>query len=653
MALSACQPQSAPTTVLVTKGPAIEISTLPPSQLQPSAPPAAAPQPTATAAPKTLTICMPTEPDTLYLYGAASSRESALARAAVLDALQDGPVDHRSYDYQPVILEKLPSVKDGDATVTAATVRDGETIVDSAGSLTTLSRGLKYFDPSGVEQTYDGAAGSVQALQLTVTFKLRSDLKWQDGQPLTTDDVLFAWELIKSPDNLASNHFFANRVFDPVAVDAQTVRWMYLPGFKDTLYYTRFPVPYPRHVYGRLTAAQLAADESANRRPLSFGPFKLEEWAAGDRITLSKNENYFRAAEGLPRLDRVTIRFVSDADKLIADLVAGNCNVAVGTKEGAQDSIFEGRVDKLLQAEAQGVLAAQFVPSPTFEHLDFNISPAPGYGGLVGKQRLFEDANVRRAFAYCIDRQALVDRLLYGRAEVPAVYVPPESPYYDSTGLTVYGFDPDRGRKLLKAAGWEDSNGDGVLDKEGRALSLSYYYGPVGNALRQSVAQMIQTQLKGNCGIEITPKELSRSDLFGGFPDGSLFGRQYDLGQFAWVADGEGTCALYTAREWTGLGDGQADRYGVATGYPEGGNDVGYLNPAFDEACLQGIGSLDPVEKKSLHHQAMVIFSQDVPSLILFSRLKIGAATPNVSGFVMDVTQDSDLWNIESFEVVR
>ena len=84
---------------------------------------------------------MPYEPDTLYEYG-KSGRDGLLAQAAVLEALRDGPIDHRNFDYQPILLEKLPSLKDGDAAIAAVTVRDGEDLVDSSGGLVSWRRML-------------------------------------------------------------------------------------------------------------------------------------------------------------------------------------------------------------------------------------------------------------------------------------------------------------------------------------------------------------------------------------------------------------------------------------------------------------------------------------------------------------------------------
>jgi ABC-type transport system substrate-binding protein len=113
----------------------------------------------------------------------------------------------------------------------------------------------------------------------------------------------------------------------------------------------------------------------------------------------------------------------------------------------------------------------------------------------------------------------------------------------------------------------------------------------------------------------------------------------------------EPSCGLYTRNEWTGLGDGQPDPYGLV-GYPGGGNNIGYINPTFDELCLRAVDSLDPGEKKGGHQQAMRLFSQEVPSIILFFRPKIALIRPIVVGFGLDSTQPSALWNAETLDII-
>ncbi|HLF02456.1 MAG TPA: peptide ABC transporter substrate-binding protein, partial [Anaerolineales bacterium] len=605
----------------------------------------AAPVVTPTIKPtKTLDVCLPTEPQSLYEYS-GGEREAIWARKVVLEGLRDGPIDHRNFEYQPVILDKLPSLKDGDAVILSAQVREGEIIVDASGNLTTLGKDVHYFDATGSEQVHTRGAATV--MQMSVQFRLRDGLKWEDGAPLTADDLLFGWQIAKDPANTVSDHYLANRALDPAAIDSRTLQLTFLPGFKDPLYYTRLPLPFPRHLYGQLAPAQLAADVNVTRRPLSYGPFVMQEWAAGSHITLAKNPNYFRAAEGLPHLDQISFRFTPDTAQMIEWVRNGVCDVGLSS----QDTFFSAQLELLGQASTQGVFTVQHVSSTTYEHLDFNISPVDGYGGLANS-RMFEDVRVRQAFAYCLNRKELIDVLLRGRGDVPSAYVPAAHPYFDPIGLDRYPFDAAKGKALLQEAGWIDSNGDGVLDRRGRKLSLDYAFGPTGNTLRETIAALASAQFKENCGIEAKPRAQSRADFFGDFPDGVLFGRQYDLAQFSWVGgETEPSCGLYTRGEWTGLGDGQPDKYGLA-GYPGGGNNVGYINPTFDELCRRALDALDPVEKRSFHQQAMKLFAQETPSVILFFRPRLALVRPNVLGFLLDSTQDSGLWNVEMIDVI-
>ena len=592
---------------------------------------------------KTLTICLSAEPQSLYAYS-VGDRDSAWARDIVLETLRDGPLDHRNFDYQPVLLEKLPSLKDGDAVMQPVQVAEGSALIDVSGNITALAPTVRYFDAQGIEQVYSGG-GSAEVMQLSVTFKLKAGVLWEDGTPLTADDVLFSWQVAKDPATTAADRYLSNRANDPLVIDSQTLTLTFLPGFKDPLYYTRLPIPLPRHLYSNLTPAQMAASDLVNRRPISFGPFILNDWAPGDHLTVVKNPSYYRRGEGLPRIDQINFQFVPDPQQMVAGMNSGFCQVGLAP----QDTFFATQNEAIAQATQQGQFSVQSVPSTAFEHLDFNLSPAAGYRGVAGTG-LFQDVRIRAAFAYCIDRQELIDTLMAGRGDLSGAYVPDTHPYYNAKAVTLIPFNPTQGKALFKEAGWQDTNGDGLLDKKGR-LSLDYVFGPTDNVLRRGIAIALQTQLKDNCGVEILPRELGRSDLFGDFPDGVLFGRQFDLGQFSWVGGQvDPSCGLYTRNEWTGLGDGQPDQYGQ-WGYPGGGNDVGYLNPAFDDLCLRALASLDPEEKKALHQQALKLFADDVPSIILFFKPKLALVRSTVSGFGLDTTQDSVLWNVEQIDV--
>ncbi len=164
--LSACAPQASGT---------------PLSSETPTQPPAPLPSPT--PAPRSLTVCLGDEPTSLYPYGSLSS-----SARSVLSAIYDGPMNVRNYEYEPVILEKIPNIEDGDAQVATVSVKAGDQVVDSTGAVVTLNTGIRVRPKDCRNDScaiaYDGSS-SVQMDQMVVTFILLKGLLWSDGEPLT------------------------------------------------------------------------------------------------------------------------------------------------------------------------------------------------------------------------------------------------------------------------------------------------------------------------------------------------------------------------------------------------------------------------------------------------------------------------------------
>ena len=150
---------------------------------------------TPTPSPRTLTVCLGQEPNTLYPYGNLNA-----AAQSLLAAIDDGPVDRIGYTYKPAILQKLPSVVNGDATISQITVNNGSEVVDANGNLTALNIGTSV-RPSGCRSSgcainYSGSA--LQMDQMSVTFHLRPDLTWSDGTPLTADDLVYGYQIVSN-----------------------------------------------------------------------------------------------------------------------------------------------------------------------------------------------------------------------------------------------------------------------------------------------------------------------------------------------------------------------------------------------------------------------------------------------------------------------
>jgi len=597
------------------------------------------PAPTATPEPPdTLVMCVQEEPQTLYAYGGSSR-----SMWSVLEAIYDGPIDTRGYQLEPVILEKLPSLADGDAAIITKTVQDGDAVVDVNGNLVALKAGVTVL-PAGCSQpdcavTWDGAAELVME-QLSVRFKLLPGLKWSDGQPLTAADSVFSYSLAADPATPVSKNL-TDRTFSYTAVDEQTVEWVGMPGYYEQNYGLYFFLPLPEHVLGSFAAKDLINEPAAARSPLGWGPYAIQEWIAGDHITLRKNEHYFRASEGLPKFETLVYRFVSDtADGNMNALLAGECDVV------DQNAQFLEMVPGLLEREKVNRLKIYVAQGPEWEHLDFGIRPASyddGYDPAAGdRPDLFGDARTRQAFAYCIDRAAINNNLLYGRSIVQNAYVPPAHPQY-TPDLPGYAYNPTEGTRLLDEVGWKDTDNNadtprvasGVVGvPDGTLLSVTYL--TTEASLRQQASQAAAASLRG-CGIGVQVQTANPGELFGPGPDGLVFGRKFDLVQFSWDTGSRPNCQLYASSQTPDVENQWI-----------GANVTGYASTEFDAACASAkwARSDDP----TISRAAQEIFARDLPVIPLYAHLKIAIARPDLCGFALDSTARSIFWNVESFE---
>lgn len=622
LTLSACQ--QTPTSV-----PTLVPTFAPPGDTPTATAPAEPDQPTAVPTPaapaKELVICQNEEPLTLYRYA-----EGGQARADIFEALYDGPIDQLGYQPIPVILNELPTLANGGLVVRAASVKAGDRVVDAATlQVVTLADGVTLARADGSTQVYTGTE-AVDVVQVAATFTLRADVRWSDGEPVTADDSVFSYQLAQL-DTTASTRFVTARTAGYDAVDTLTVRWVGLPGWRDLDYAQRFFAPMPRHAYGTADPAGLATQADASTAPLGWGPFKVVEWRRGDRLILDRNPNYFRANEGLPHIDRVVFRFGLSADQALAEMQAGLCHI-VGESQS-----LTSLMPQLREAGSSGALQVRTVATNTFEHLDFGMASAEDYRRPAGED-LFVESEVRQAIAYCIDRETLVSRLQNGAGEVAQTYVPSAHPYFAGQQLSRYDFNPERGQDLLTAAGWA-LGADGLRARNGISLSMTLTTGPESSPFRQQLVQLIVEQLRQYCGIKVEPAWQTQESLYAPWPTGPLFGRRFDLGAFPWRAGEQPPCELYLSRA---VPDAQN---------PAGTNNIGYRSSAFDEACDSARSSFDPTVQRQEHALAQTIFSQELPSLPLFFRFRLGVARAEVKGYQLDPSDPAAVWNIESLDL--
>jgi peptide/nickel transport system substrate-binding protein len=591
--------------------------------------------PTSTAKPaKHLNICMGLEPTSLYLYSG-----SGLAMHTVLETVYDGPIDSVNFTYQPILLEKVPSFENGGVVLQSVTVKQGDLIINDDGVPAPLVSKTHY-RPSGCKDdscvaTY--ADGEVKLDQLVVTFRIKSGVLWSDGQPLMADDSVYSYELSSSKETPVpvgmKTAVQGTQKYE--AVDSQTVRWTGLPGNIDSGYARRFWSPLPRHAWGSLKAPDLLTADISTRTPMGWGPYVIDSWIAGKSIELHRNPNYFRAAEGLPKFDTLSIRFIDPSGELgISSLLSGECDVVDQTVN------LSDQITMLLDLQKRGLLQLATTVGTAWEHIDFNMQPASGFG-----KSYVQDVRLRQAFAFCTPRQKIADTQFAGLSIVPDTYLPPQHPLA-AKDVAKYPYDPAKGKALLDQIGWKDDDSDPKTSRTAKGVKGV----ADGTTLRMGLAvldtvsrrQMLTVLDEGMtaCGIGLNVT-FNDTTMFVTAQDGLLFGRRFDLTQFSFLTGIEPPCEIYTSAEIPSNSNGWA-----------GWNLTGFSNQEYDKACSRAKRSLPGTPEYAQNQQlAQKIFADNLPSLPLFLTVMTAAARPDMSGLLIDPTAVSALWNIEQFDI--
>jgi len=601
------------------------------------------PLPTPLPAPRSLTVCLGDEPDSLYPYGNLSS-----SARSVLSAIYDGPMNVRNYELEPVILEKIPNLDDGDAQVASVSVSAGDQVVDSTGAVVTLDTGVK-LRPRDCRSdscvvTYDGSS-SIQMDQMVVTFTMLKGLLWSDGEPLTANDSVYSFKLA-ADDNTPTNKFLIDRTQSyEAATDGITIQWWGMPGFIDTDYYTNFWLPLPEHKWNQFSSTDLLNVDVSTRAPLGWGPYIIQEWKPGESIHLIKNLNYFLVNSGLPKFDELTFLFTPDENSAITALANGTCDVLDPSVH------LDGQVGLLQQMQTDGQAKLLTAQSQTMEWLGLGIAPASydnGYsstGFNPDRPDIFGDARTRQAVALCLDRQKVVDTVLFGLSQVPDSYLPSSHPLHNGN-IQTYTFNPASGNQILEQVGWIDQDKDPSTPRQSLGVTnipndtpLVLNYFTTSATQRRQVAEIFTSSL-AECGIGLNLEYYNASDFYAQGPVGPLFGRHFDLAEYAiGVNSLEPQCGWFTtpqipteANNWIGT------------------NISGYKNPLFDIACQQGLQSLASDPTYTSHQEAQSIFASELPSIPLYLRLKVAATRPDFCGFTLDPSSSYPLADIGSFD---
>jgi peptide/nickel transport system substrate-binding protein len=294
-----------------------------------------------------------------------------------------------------------------------------------------------------------------------------------------------------------------------------------------------------------------------------------------DHATAVRNDNYWN---GAPYLDEYIFKVVPDQAAGVAQLLTGEIDYFEGVPESSLQD-FEGNED----------VTVYDYPTTDFTFYGLNLD--------ASKTTLFQDVEVRQALLYALDRQAMIDSIRFGFGEVALGTMPTLSWAYNPDGIELtYPYDPDQAVQLLEQAGWTDTNGNGVVDKDGQELSFTMYTN-AGNLVRESYLTVLQ-EYWAEIGVEMTPQ-------LEPFP--SLVERITETFDF------EGFLVGFT---W-GVAPDQTTMWACDSAGGNGFNTVSYCNEEVDALLQEALVETDREARIELYTEMQNIIMQDLPHVIL------------------------------------
>ena len=420
---------------------------------------------------------------------------------------------------------------------------------------------------------------------VTWTFYLREGVTWHDGTPFTADDVVFSMDVQSNPDTTSA---YTSAFNDTVAswrkVDDLTVELVATAVLAPVVFLGNSYCPImPKHIWESVPVADWGTDPGSTgedgSRIIGTGPFKFSEYDSSQGVVrLAKNENYY---DKVPDIDEFIFQPWPDDTAAVEALRAGQ----IDFYENVPPSDTQALID-------EPDLDVAVYDTYSFSFYATNLDET--------KTTLFQDVKTRQALAYALDRQSIVDNILLGFAEVAQGPQPVLSIAYAPDQITThYDYDPEKAKSLLADAGWADSDGDGVVEKDGQKLEFELIYASGSATSDQWVAYM-QEAWKA-IGVNMTPSPVSFADVL--IPAiTESFDYQVAMLGFNWDATGDQT-AMFSS-----------------TSYPTSFNMMKYSNPKVDELNKQANETVDPEERKKILIEAANIVNDDLPLNIMTFR---------------------------------
>jgi len=404
---------------------------------------------------------------------------------------------------------------------------------------------------------------------LEITFHLRRNVRWHDGEPFTGKDVKFTYEKLVDPNTrtpYASDYLMIEEL---EVVDSYKVKIRYKEPFSPGLESWGMGM-IPKHIFEKGDFNS----HPANRHPIGTGPYKFVEWKTDERIILEANGDYF---EGRPYINRIIYRIVPDQAVQFLELKRGTIDTMGLTPDQFQkEAVGKDFIDNFNKFR---------YPSFGYTYLGFNL-----------RNSLFQDKRVRQAITYAINRQEIIDGVLLALGQISTGPFPPTSWAYNKD-VPLYGHNPEKAKKLLYNCGWQDRDGDGILEKDGMPFSFTLMTNQ-GNKMRELCATIIQSNLK-EVGIQVKIRILEWAAFIHQYIDK----KNFDAVILGWSLSRDPD--QFSIWHSSQVKEGQY-------------NFVSYSNPEVDRLLVEGRRTFDIEKRREIYHKIHSILGDEQPYTFLY-----------------------------------
>jgi len=438
--------------------------------------------------------------------------------------------------------------------------------------------GLVRYDKNFIPEGELAESWVISPDNLTITFKLREGVRWHDGTPFTSADVMFTYQMYIDPETPTAYAEDYLQVVKAEAPDDYTFRVTYAEPYAPALMSWGVAI-HPKHL---LKGVKLSKSSLA-RNPVGTGPYVFKRWDAREKLVLEANPDYF---EGAPYIKRVVYRVIPDQTTMFLELKSGNLD-------------FMGLTP--LQYDRQTETTAFKRRYNKYRYLAFGYT----YIGYNLRRPLFQDKRVRQAMSYAINKDEIVDGVLLGYGQKATGPYKPDTWVYNPE-VRRYDYNPNAALKLLEEAGWKDRDGDGLLDKDGKTFEFTLITNQ-GNDLRSKTGEIVQRRLK-EIGIDVKLRIIEWASFLNEF----VFPGDFDALILGWTGGPE---------------PDQYDIWHSSKTDPRQLNFIAYNNPEVDALLEKGRRIFDQAERKKIYDRFQEILAEEQPYTFLY----VGEALPVVA----------------------